>query len=303
MLFPKTTFTISSIIFMIFASMFIASTTIIAKMLGSKEFGEPLNAFQISHSRFLFAFLIILTIFITRNIKFSSPNFKLHFLRSFSGWLGVSILFGASSMIPISDAIAINFTNPIFAMLLAVFILKERVGTLGWIAVLITFSGAILLIRPDFNYSSYEPMALISILGAIALGLEATLIKLLTKVENTIQILLLNNSFGLLISSIPIIYFWETPTMYQLSLCFLIGTIMICAQFCFLKAIRYSNVSFIVPFFYNTLIFVTIFDYLIFNTMPDKISAIGSFIIVFGGLVLYWKKYILIMLDKISNRK
>ena len=60
MLFPKTTFPISSIIFMIFASMFIASTTIIAKMLGSKEFGEPLNAFQISHSRFLFAFLIIL---------------------------------------------------------------------------------------------------------------------------------------------------------------------------------------------------------------------------------------------------
>ena len=107
----------------------------------------------------------------------------------------MSILFGASSMIPISDAIAINFTNPIFAMLLAVFILKERVGKLGWIAVLITFSGAILLIRPDFNYSSYEPMALISILGAIALGLEATLIKLLTKVENTIQILLLNNSF------------------------------------------------------------------------------------------------------------
>ena len=77
---------------------------------------------------------------------------------------------------------------------------------------------------------------------------------------------------------------------------------MICAQFCFLKAIRYSNVSFIVPFFYNTN-FCNNFYYLIFNTIPDKISAIGSFNYVFGGLVLYWKKYILIMLDKISNRK
>ena len=46
--------TLSSIYYMIFASMFIGGTTIIAKILGTDLFGKPLNPIQISHSRFFF---------------------------------------------------------------------------------------------------------------------------------------------------------------------------------------------------------------------------------------------------------
>ena len=298
MFFSKKFTMLIPVVFLVLASAFIASTTIIAKILGSDEFGQPLNAFQISHSRFLFAFLLILIFFFNSKILLSKPKIKIHFIRTIAGWLGVSILFGASSMMPISDAIAINFTNPIFAMLFAVLILKERVDLFGWFAVIITFFGAIFLIRPSFNELSYEPIALISLCGAIILGLEAIFIKILTKAESTIQILLINNSIGLLISSIPLLYIWQSPSISQIILCILLGMMMLFAQFFFLEAIKRSSVSFIVPFFYNTLIFVTIFDYLIFNTIPDKISIIGSFIIILGGLMLYWKKYILLTLDK-----
>ena len=49
---------------MIFASMFIGGTTIIAKILGTDLFGKPLNPIQISYSRFFFAFILIFIFFL-----------------------------------------------------------------------------------------------------------------------------------------------------------------------------------------------------------------------------------------------
>ena len=56
--------TLSSIYYMIFASMFIGGTTIIAKILGTDLFGKPLNPIQISYSRFFFAFILIFIFFL-----------------------------------------------------------------------------------------------------------------------------------------------------------------------------------------------------------------------------------------------
>jgi len=55
--------TLSSICYMIFVSLFIGGTTMIAKVLGTDLLGKPLNPMQISHSRFLFAFILIFLFF------------------------------------------------------------------------------------------------------------------------------------------------------------------------------------------------------------------------------------------------
>ena len=52
-----------AIVFMVLASAFVAATTLIAKILGSNQFGIALNPLQISQSRFLFAFIFIAVIF------------------------------------------------------------------------------------------------------------------------------------------------------------------------------------------------------------------------------------------------
>tara|TARA_B100001996_G_C18614629_1_gene575195 strand:+ start:128 stop:1006 length:879 start_codon:yes stop_codon:yes gene_type:complete len=279
-----------SVFFMVLASAFVAGSTIIAKTLGSFDLGDPLSPFQISHSRFLFAFIFISIIFFKTKSNFEKPSFKLHLARTMSGWVGVTILFGASSIIPVADAIAINFTNPIFAMLLAVPFLKERLGLYKIIAVFVTFLGAIILIRPSYNFQDYEPVAIVSLIGAVILGLEAIFIKLLIRFEHHVQILFINNAIGLLISTIPLYFVWKNPTGDQIKLCVMIGMLMLIGQFCFLEALKRAELSFVAPFFYNTLIFVIIFDYIIYNSFPDNISLLGSAIIIIGGIIVYWKK-------------
>ncbi|MDC0549386.1 DMT family transporter [Alphaproteobacteria bacterium] len=279
--------TVTSVLFMISASLLIAGTTILAKILGTTTLGPPINPMQISNARFIFAFILIFIFFITTKSKIIMPNYKVHLGRSVCGWIGISILFGASSIIPITDATAIIFTNPIFTMLLAIVLLGEKVKPIKWIAVIITFWGALILIRPENNIINHQFIIIILIIGAFVLGLESVFIKMLTLKENPKQILLINNSIGLLISSIPICFIWITPTTLQILAMVGIGLLMLCAQACFIQALRRSKAHFAVPYFYSTLIFVAIYDFFIFNITPDDISFIGASLIIIGGLSIY----------------
>jgi len=279
--------TLTSVFFMILASLLIAGTTILAKILGTEILGPPINPMQISNARFFFAFILIFIFFINTKSKIIKPNYKVHLGRSVCGWIGISILFGASSIIPITDATAIIFTNPIFTMLLAIVLLGEKVKPIKWIAVIITFWGALILIRPENNIINHQFIIIILIIGAFVLGLESVFIKMLTLKENPKQILLINNSIGLLISSIPICFIWITPTTLQILAMLGIGLLMLCAQACFIQALRRSKAHFAVPYFYSTLIFVAIYDFFIFNITPDDISFIGASLIIIGGISIY----------------
>jgi drug/metabolite transporter (DMT)-like permease len=279
--------TVTSVLFMISASLLIAGTTILAKILGTTTLGPPINPMQISNARFFFAFILISIFFMTTKSKIIKPNYKVHLGRSVCGWIGISILFGASSIIPVTDATAIIFTNPIFTMLLAIVLLGEKVKPIKWIAVIITFWGALILIRPENNIINHQFIIIILIIGAFVLGLESVFIKMLTLKENPKQILLINNSIGLLISSIPICFIWTTPTTLQILAMLGIGSLMLCAQACFIQALRRSKAHFAVPYFYSTLIFVAIYDFFIFNITPDHISFIGASLIIIGGISIY----------------
>ena len=272
---------------MIFVSLFIGGTTMIAKLLGTDLLGKPLNPMQISHSRFLFAFILIFLFFLKTKSKIIQPNYKLHFSRSFCGWIGITILFGTSILIPVSDATALIFINPIFTMIFAIPLLGETVKTTKWFAVAITFIGAIVLIRPENNLLEIQFVYILLIFGALALGLESIFIKILTTEEKPKQILLINNGIGLMISSIPIYYIWISPNIKQILALFFVGALMLCAQICFIQAMKRSEAHFVAPFFYFTLIFVCIYDFFIFQILPDKISIIGTTLIIVGGIILY----------------
>ena len=86
--------TVTSVLFMISASLLIAGTTILAKILGTTTLGPPINPMQISNARFFFAFILIFIFFITTKSKIIKPNYKVHLGRSVCGWIGISILFG-----------------------------------------------------------------------------------------------------------------------------------------------------------------------------------------------------------------
>uniref|UniRef100_UPI003515F881 EamA family transporter n=1 Tax=Cognatishimia sp. TaxID=2211648 RepID=UPI003515F881 len=159
----------------VLASCFVAGTTLLAKALGTDALGEPLHAFQVSHGRFVFALLAIALVTAIIRPTFKPTNVGLHIGRSTFGWGGVTLMFAAAAFIPLSDATAISFLNPVIGMLLAIPFLGERIGKWRVLSALIAFSGAILLTRPGSGL--IELGALLALGSAALLGAELIFIK------------------------------------------------------------------------------------------------------------------------------
>ncbi len=100
-----------AIVFMFCATAFIAATTLLAKALGTDALGPPLHPLQVSHGRFLFAWLAITAIALVLRPRFVRPHLPLHIGRTLCGFVGVTAMFAAAASIPLADATAISFLN------------------------------------------------------------------------------------------------------------------------------------------------------------------------------------------------
>ena len=280
----------SSIFLMLGASFCFACATILTKSLGTNVFGEGVHPLQIAHSRFLFSFILLVFFWYIFKPKVKFSNVKLHLLRSIFGWVGVSILFTSILYIPVSDATALTFLNPIFAMIFAALIFKEKVGLIRWGAALFSFSGGLLLLRPSLDLS-VDPVALLCLFGALIMGLEIICIKVLSGRDSVFTILILNNFFAMCIGTLVVPFFFVLPSFLELSVLLTIGIFMLTGQFCFINSLKGAETSFLMPFFYTTLIFVISLDLIIFNSLPDKISYMGAFIIIFGSIVVAFREW------------
>ncbi len=268
----------------VLATAFIAATTLLAKMLGTGAFGPPLHALQISHGRFLFAFVALGSAALILRPRITRPNWLLHLGRTFFGWGGVTCMFAAVAFIPLADATAISFLNPVFAMMLAIPLLGEKVGPVRWSAAAMALIGAAILLRPTPD--SFQPAALLALTAAVVMGLELIFIKKLAGRESPFQILLINNTLGLILSSVAVLAVWQMPTVAQWLILAGIGGCMAIAQTCFVNAMARADASFVAPFSYATLIFAALYDMLFFNVIPDVVTWIGAGVIIAGAVLL-----------------
>lgn len=236
----------------------------------------------------MFGFLGIASFVALRRPPFQRPALGLHLLRSLFGMSGVGLMFTAALLIPLAETTAISFLNPIFAMLLAIIFLGERVGVLRWACAGLAFLGALLLVlRSGFEL---RPEALVALAAAVLLGAEVIALKKLSGREPVPQILLLNNGIALLVMMSLASFVWIWPTPQQWLALAGVGLTMVSAQALFTRAIRLTEASFIAPFSYATLIVSSLLDLAVFGAWPSLRSWLGVAIIVAAGLLLSWRE-------------
>jgi drug/metabolite transporter (DMT)-like permease len=277
-----------TVMLMLAASALVAGTSLLAKSLGTDALGPALSPFQITAGRYVFALTaLVITTAIVRP-KFTRPALHLHIGRAFAGTIGVTSMFAAATLIPLADATAISMLNPIIAMVLAIPLLGESVGPRRWGAAALSVVGAVLLIRP--GAASFQPAALIALLAALVLAFEIIIVKLLSRSESTLQILLFSNGFGTILAVTAALFVWIWPTPMQWLGLIAIGLLMVSAQSLFLLAIRRGDASFVAPLFYATLVFAALYDFAIFGVIPSALSFVGAGIIILGALLMAWSE-------------
>ncbi|MEL7229422.1 MAG: DMT family transporter [Pseudomonadota bacterium] len=267
------------------ASAFVAASTLCAKMLGTGE--GALSAFQVTWGRYVFGLLALLLVATVVRPHFTAPQWPLHVLRVGCGAAGVTCMFAAAALIPLADATAISFLNPVIAMLLAIPILAERIGPIRWSMAALALFGALLLIRP--GASTFQPAALIALLAALLMGVEVIALKLLAGREGAFQVVLIANALGALFATVALVFGWQWPTPPQWLLMVATGVLMVTAQGFYTNALRIGDASFVLPFSYATLIFAALYDLILFDVVPVPLSLLGGLIIIVSGIILAWR--------------
>lgn len=271
-------------VMMTFCCAFVALSTFLAKMLGRGEVGAEMHAFQIVLGRYLFAFLPLCVI-----VAFVRPSLKgapwpIYAGRSVCGTGGVTGLFAAAMMIPLADATAISFLNPVFAMILAIPLLGERIGPVRWIAAGIALSGGLILIRP--GVAEVETGTLIALGAAVFMAAEIIFAKILARRETVLRMLFCTNLFSTSFALILASFVWRAPSAPELLMMVAVGLTMLTAQALFMATIRFADASFATPFFYGTLLFAALYDAVWFGTIPAPLSIAGAALIIAGAVLL-----------------
>ena len=212
----------------------------------------------------------------------------MHILRAM-GMLGSATFIVISfRVMPITDATALNFTSTLFVTALAAPLLSEYVGWRRWTAVCVGFSGVIIMLRPC---GEMQWIVLLPVASAIAGALRDIITRYMSNTENSTAILFYTNNIIVFAGLMTMPFSdWSVPNLIDFGLFAAVGCFSGLAHFLFIRSFHYSEVAVVMPFKYLTLLWATIFGYIVWGDIPDQYMIIGAALIVASGLYIIYRE-------------
>ena len=260
------------------------SLTLVVMATVVKHLGNELPAMEILFFRSAIGLLFVLPLFARNPLEpFRTKRPGMHLLRGAVGAVGNACFFWTITHMLLADAMALQFSRPLFMIPLAVFLLGETVGLRRTAVAAVGFAGIMLYARPFTG--GFEPDAFVGALGALAGGLVVICIKRLATTEPTRVIMFYYALWNALFALIPAALFWVTPTLPQLALLTVVGILGIGGQSLITHGLTMGEATVLVPLDYSRIIYSAALGYLLFSEIPGPWSFAGMALIV--GCSLY----------------
>lgn len=249
------------------------------KML-SADFAPAVQLFY----RSLFILVVIIPVVLTRGRQYWWPSrIRGHLGRSFYGFGTLICYFYAIEMLPLADAVALSFTRPIWAILIASLVLKEALNRRQTIATLIGFAGIVLISQP---HGHMHPAIGAALLSAIFAGFSIVAIRQLTQSEPIEKIILYFALFTMLMSAIPAALTWRTPADFrEFSWLALAAIGALLGQMCMAHAAKRASIATIVPLDYMRVPGAAIVGYFLFADVPTTGLVVGSAVVLASSVL------------------
>ena len=247
------------------------------RMLGQYE----VNSFQTVFCRLFFAFVVLLPLVLHSGIgKVVTTQLKTYIFRSISGIIAMWMWFYAVTLIPIGEQTALSFLAPLFTTMGAAVFLGETVRMRRWLAIIVGFIGALIIIRPgiiDLTLGHF-----VAIATAFAFGCSTLIIKHLTRKDDPLVIVFISHLIMMPLALLPALYVWEWPSYNVWLILMATGPIAVIGHVTMAKAYKLADASFVAGVDYARLPFAVLFGWVLFGELSDIWTWIGASII-FGS--------------------
>ena len=267
-------------VFVTLGALLLTGMAILVKFLGSR-----LDSFEILFFRSFIGLLFILPLALKHGWGICRTKIPMmHMTRGGIGIMGNFCFFYSITHLLLADAMALQFSRPLFMIVLAALFLGEVTGWKRGIATVIGFSGILIYTRPFGG--GFEPAVLVGATGAFFGALVVVAIKQLSKTESTKVIMFYYAFWGAIFSLIPAMMVWLTPTGREMGLLVMVGFLGIAGQSLITQGVTIAETTVVLPFDYLRLVYAALFGWLLFNEVPGLLSLTGAFIIVASTLYI-----------------
>lgn len=260
-------------------------TSFTAMAVAGRQVSYLHDSFEIMTARSAIGFVVICVFLLLsgRQGEVSAARLGGHFLRNIIHFTGQNLWFWALTMIPLAQVFALEFTSPIWVILLSPLFLGERLTSARMISAGLGFVGILIVARPDFGH--LDPGVMAAAASAVCFAATSIATKKLTRGINIITILfwltLMQFGFGLITTLADGVVHW--PTWQTLPWLFLIGCGGLLAHLSLTTALSLAPAAFVAPLDFVRLPVIAIVGALIYAEPLDP-YVIGGGAVIFLGI-------------------
>ncbi|MEP5630655.1 MAG: DMT family transporter [Tateyamaria sp.] len=266
----------------------IASFSLMA--VAGREVSSSLDTFEIMMYRSVVGVIIVCILAAAtgawRGIK--TDRLGVHLIRNAAHFTGQNLWFYAVTVIPLAQVFALEFTSPIWVIVLSPFILGERLTPVRALAALMGFAGILIVARPDMQ--SLNPGLITAASSAIFFAITIMLTKRLTRNESITSILfwltLMQLVMGVALAGWDGNITW--PDAQTGPWVFLIGGAGLLAHYCLTNALAIAPATVVVPIDFIRLPTIAVIGMFAYGEAIDIWVFIGAMVIFAGNYINIW---------------
>jgi drug/metabolite transporter (DMT)-like permease len=278
--------TLVGILFMLAASSLFPVMNGLAQIMSAYYTTE-----QIVWARAASQFIFIIALFVPSVgisvLRTATPKWQI--IRSVVHLMSMIFFFTGVKYLPLAKAASISFTAPFFVALLAWPFLGERITPSRLFAILVAFTGVIIVIRPGSDVFQWASLYMLG--SAFCYGMYQILTRRVAGYDSAETTAIYSALVGTVVMSLVVPFVWTPIASWSdAAILFSLGIIGGTAHYFVARAMVYAQASVIAPFGYWQLIGSVVVGYFISGYLPDAFTWLGALIIVCAGMHIAWSE-------------
>ena len=235
-------------------------------------------------------FLIPSLISLTK-IKPDKPLLKKFILRGLVHSIGVTLWFYAMSVMPVAEVTAIGFLTYIFVSIGASIFLKEKLHRHRLAAILISFIGALIVLRPGFKVIESGQLGML--MATVVFTVSYLIAKIVSKERSSSEIVAMLSIFTTIFLIPSAIYSWEPLSIKAFLILSFTALIATVGHITMTKAIKAAPMVVTQPILFLQLVWASMVGLFIFNEKFDPFVILGGTIIMLCVCYVSYREHIL----------
>ena len=231
---------------------------------------------------------VILLLFIKGPQLLKTKQLKFQIARGATAGLSALFFILGLSYVPLADAVAMTFIAPILVTIMAAIFLGEKVAISSGIAVVAGFIGVLLIIKPGF--SGFQPWLILPFIAAVLFAFRQIISRFLGAKDSLETTTCYTAFVAFFISGAMLPFVWQPITsLMLLTIMTIMSSLAAVGELLVIKSLNIAEAATVTPVHYTLIIWSTMYGFILFGSVPDYLTCLGTSIIIIAGFFILKK--------------